>query len=922
MGDIVLEYTYLLLDDTTNDPTHGSAQLTKMIFPMAGSQALDIPDKDTSDPIGLDSYDVNADGNDDIMSLEYISETLEAVVFSPQPRVGGEITLNEDEPRLEFLDFMVELEGTASQQQKADLNIYYTGTGKDAPMLVDQVTLWQGGGPVPALQGDTAALIGFRGLDDFSTGVVSTTVWTEGDFGFNGLAEPVCRPFIVYIDYVGDGEATVEVFRWLQEGETFFVDGAEYDVSKIHLVYDQIDGRPELKYFTLRNPIPKGEGDLTITQLTIKKRRVAAGENLPLLPPFDREHDMVDDVNIPDTYDGVDEQYLDNDPDEDEDCADEYPPDSGLYWGCDSGIHELFNTIKERVLTDVEQLDVYWLSEEKEERFDTNLLEAKFTEINLNETWWWINIESLPWDYTEFVLPSLPDIAADYEDIDDRWKSGDYLLVSSLLTEDSEGVDHGDGAVRMKFAYDPEEGTGIYVNAAGEPCDPVTITSLTSDSPVGLGETMSFTVTVTGTGPFTYEWDFGGDGTASDEETANPTYVYDEEGTYTVVVTATNPCGEATDDLEVEVVECDPVEIDSVTSDSPVTEGSAMHFLATVTGTGPFAYEWDFGGAGTPSNASTASPTYVYDAEGQYTVVLTATNPCGVDTYELDVEVEECVAVQIVSLVSDSPVMVGSKMHFTATVTGSEPSYTWDFGGDGSGTDLDTATPTFEYDSAGNYTVSLTVENPCSDDEETLPVEVTEMELYLPIILLNHPPCYEAVTNGGFELDTGWTIPATAYLAAYSTAEAHSGSRSMRVGIEESADNVYSYSSARQTVTIPADAASATLRFYTFPFSGETWAAGAFAFPPRGLTVREAGGFFGDMQYVYILDESDQQLGDALILERSDSREWTAYEFDLAQAPYLGQTVKLAFGAYNDGCCGVTGMYVDDVSLEICYESP
>jgi hypothetical protein len=34
---------------------------------------------------------------------------------------------------------------------------------------------------------------------------------------------------------------------------------------------------------------------------------------------------------------------------------------------------------------------------------------------------------------------------------------------------------------------------------------------------------------------------------------------------------------------------------------------------------------------------------------------------------------------------------------------------------------------------------------------------------------------------------------------------------------------------------------------------------------------------------------------------------------------HAGKTVKVHFGAYNDGWDGVTAMYVDDVSLEICY---
>jgi bacillopeptidase F (M6 metalloprotease family) len=33
---------------------------------------------------------------------------------------------------------------------------------------------------------------------------------------------------------------------------------------------------------------------------------------------------------------------------------------------------------------------------------------------------------------------------------------------------------------------------------------------------------------------------------------------------------------------------------------------------------------------------------------------------------------------------------------------------------------------------------------------------------------------------------------------------------------------------------------------------------------------------------------------------------------------YAGSTIKLQFGTYNDGFGGVTAMYVDDVSMQIC----
>jgi len=136
----------------------------------------------------------------------------------------------------------------------------------------------------------------------------------------------------------------------------------------------------------------------------------------------------------------------------------------------------------------------------------------------------------------------------------------------------------------------------------------------------------------------------------------------------------------------------------------------------------------------------------------------------------------------------------------------------------------------------------------------------------------------------------------------------------MRVGIVEPADDVYSYSSAQQAVTIPADAISATLCFWLYPMSDESPANPAFPARPLAATLQEAV-LSDDAQYVLILDESDQQIG-TLIWQRRNDRAWMFHQFDLGH--YAGQTIKLQFGVYNDGQDGVTAMYVDDVSLEIC----
>jgi hypothetical protein len=166
--------------------------------------------------------------------------------------------------------------------------------------------------------------------------------------------------------------------------------------------------------------------------------------------------------------------------------------------------------------------------------------------------------------------------------------------------------------------------------------------------------------------------------------------------------------------------------------------------------------------------------------------------------------------------------------------------------------------------------------------------------------------CVDLIANGGFESDGAWEIPATAYSAAYSQAQAYGGSRSMRTGILDPAANKYSYSSIRQLVAIPEDASSATLRAWLYPLSNE---AAAFHLPsPEALLD-------GDAQYVLVLNPANQWL-ERLFWQRRDDREWIAYEADLLD--YAGQTIKLQFGTLNDGAAGVTAMYVDDVSLRVC----
>lgn len=166
------------------------------------------------------------------------------------------------------------------------------------------------------------------------------------------------------------------------------------------------------------------------------------------------------------------------------------------------------------------------------------------------------------------------------------------------------------------------------------------------------------------------------------------------------------------------------------------------------------------------------------------------------------------------------------------------------------------------------------------------------------------PICSQLVINGNMAEDLAWIMPATPATAAYSTAQAHSGARSIRIGII-SGPNREAYSSAYQPITIPANTVTATLRFWLYPIATGT--------------LSGSGTAVDDAQYAMILNENGYLL-QTLLWTRQNSQVWQPYSFDLSQ--YAGQTIRILFGVYNNGIGGTTGMYLDSVSLDACRPLP
>jgi PKD repeat protein len=131
----------------------------------------------------------------------------------------------------------------------------------------------------------------------------------------------------------------------------------------------------------------------------------------------------------------------------------------------------------------------------------------------------------------------------------------------------------------------------------------------------------------------------------------------------------------------------------------------------------PQSWLWDFG----DGNLSTQqNPIHTFPAPGTYTVCLTVTDACGVDS--------SCQTLTVTCPVAlpgfTSSIGNGGMVTFTNTTNPSATSYSWDFGDGNTSTLQD---PTHVYATSGTYTVCLTVTDDCGTDTycELLTVDVT-----------------------------------------------------------------------------------------------------------------------------------------------------------------------------------------------------
>ena len=191
------------------------------------------------------------------------------------------------------------------------------------------------------------------------------------------------------------------------------------------------------------------------------------------------------------------------------------------------------------------------------------------------------------------------------------------------------------------------------------------------------------------------------------------------------------------------------------------------------------------------------------------------------------------------------------------------------------------------------------------------------------------PSCSQIIVNPGFEYDGAWSMLG-AKPGRYTTLDRYAGLRSGLMGILPGETDFEAHSSIFQQITIPADARSATLRFWYKPFAqaphaGDPTAYDWTGFAP-GKEVRSAdlpavvdgkpNWAYDDWQFALIRYGYLGQQWAYVLMTNSNAGVWMERTYDLM--PWRGQDIWVHFEVRNDGDGARSWMFVDDVTVTVC----
>lgn len=234
---------------------------------------------------------------------------------------------------------------------------------------------------------------------------------------------------------------------------------------------------------------------------------------------------------------------------------------------------------------------------------------------------------------------------------------------------------------------------------------------IASDTSITVGQSINFS-DQSSNNPTSWQWDFGDENTSTVQ---NPSHAYDEAGTYTVSLSASNSVGSDSEVKQNFIIVSISGSAPIADFEANITTGNAplnINFTDQSSNV-PTNWEWDFGDGNT---SSMQNPSHTYITEGTYTVSLTASNSIGSDSevkedYILTIPAGSAPIANYTANITDgfAPLIV----EFTDLSENLPTSWEWDFD-DGNTSTMQNPVHTFS--SPGNYQVSMTATNAYGSD--------------------------------------------------------------------------------------------------------------------------------------------------------------------------------------------------------------
>jgi PKD repeat protein len=247
--------------------------------------------------------------------------------------------------------------------------------------------------------------------------------------------------------------------------------------------------------------------------------------------------------------------------------------------------------------------------------------------------------------------------------------------------------------------------------------------------PSGTTVTLNGSLSTDNMGIVSYTWTFDDDGPQSLDGVAVE-YTFDNADVIVVTLTVEDEAGNSdTDQMTVTVLDItDPVA--DAGPDQTVAIGTEVTFDGSnsTDDTGVVSWVWTFEDDGDDVTRSGETATYTFENAGTFVVTLEVEDEAGnSDTDTVTIRVSEP---PVADAGSPVEVTVGATVTFDGSdSSGDIENYTWTFTYGGVVRTLYGVAPSFTFEIAGNYTVTLTVEDASGlTDTDTVLVTVNEEE--------------------------------------------------------------------------------------------------------------------------------------------------------------------------------------------------